>query len=255
MKAIIVAGGCSNRLSPLTTDLPKALLRINGKAMIMWIVDAFRSCGIEDINVVRGYRKELLDFPGITYYDNNDYMSNNILSGLFVAEEAMDEGFVFSYSDIIFKTSVVKKLMDSPHDISLIVDTGWAKRYEGRTDHPTDEAELVCVTGGVITRLSKFFNPEAAYGEFIGLAKFTPKAAEILRRNYHRARNNKYCRFEGRFHDATTMDSAYLTDMIQELIERGYPVHSIDIDGGWCEIDTFQDYKYIKANFSKIITD
>lgn len=255
MKAIIVAGGSSTRLCPLTVELPKALLDIEGKPMVMWVIDAFRSCGINDISIVRGYHKELIDFPGINYHDNDEYLNNNILSGLFTAEEAMDEGFVFSYCDIIYGKSVVQKLMDSPHDISLVVDTGWAKRYEGRTEHPTDEAELAVVTDGKITRLSKFFNPKAAHGEFIGLAKFSKKAAEILKRNYHRARSNKYCAYEGRFHDATSMESAYLTDMIQELIQRGYPVHSVDIDGGWCEIDTIQDYEYIKTNFESIMAD
>lgn len=195
---------------------------------------------------MRGYQKEKLNFPGITYYDNTNYKTNNILSSLFYAEKAMEEGFIVSYCDILYSKDVVQKLLDSPHDISLIIDTEWADRYVGRTHHPTDEAELACVENGKVTRLSKFFNPDSAYGEFIGLAKFTKKGAEIFRRNYHRAMNNKWCKFENRFHDAKSIDAAYLTDMIQELIDRGYPVHSIDIQNHWVEIDTAQDYEYAK---------
>lgn len=253
MKSIILAAGPSSRLQPLTNKAPKTLLEIEGKSILQRILDVQRSCGINDIGVVRGYLKEYIDYPDITYFDNNEYMDNNILVSLFYAEDFMEdpEGFIFSYCDILYTKDVVKKLLDSPHDICLIIDTDWAKRYKGRTDHPTDEAELACVENGIVTRLSKFFNPDAAYGEFIGLAKFSQRGAEILRRNYHRARKNKWTKFNGRFHDATKMKYAYLTDMIQELIARGYPVHSVDIQNNWVEIDTMQDYDYAKEMIQK----
>ena len=246
MKAIIIAAGPSSRSRSLTENIPKALLEIEGKTILQRMLETLYSCGITDIVIVRGYQKEKINFPNITYYENPNYSENNILASLFYAEETMEEGFIFSYCDIIYTKKIVQKLLDSPYDISLIIDIAWAKRYEGRTQHPTDEAELACVVNGKVTRLSKFFNPEAAYGEFIGLAKFSEKGAEILRRNYHRAKKNKWCKYEGRFHDAISIDKAYLTDMIQELILRGYPVHSIDIQKGWVEIDTEQDFEYAK---------
>jgi phosphoenolpyruvate phosphomutase len=102
------------------------------------------------------------------------------------------------------------------------------------------------VNDNKVTTISKFFNPDIAYGEFVGIAKFSKKGAEILRRNYHRAKENKTCRFADnhRFHDARTFKKAYLTDMIQELIDRGYPIHAIPIRNGWVEIDTEQDFEY-----------
>ena len=244
MKAIILAAGPSTRLRPMTEYLPKTLLEIEGKPVIVRIMESLRSGGVSDITIVRGYQKETLQFPDITYYDNLDFWQNNILASLFYAEESMEGGFIFSYSDILYSREIVEKLVNSPHDISLVVDTDWENRYAGRTDHPTDEAEVVCAVDGKITRLSKFFNPEMAYGEFIGLAKFSAKGAEILRRNYHRAKENKTCAYKGRFHDAISIEKAYLTDMIQELIFRGYPVHTVDIQQGWVEMDTVQDFEY-----------
>lgn len=246
LQAIILAAGPSSRLRPLTKNTPKTLLEIEGKSILQRILKCLRNRGINEVAIVRGYQKEQFTFPNITYFDNDNYDNNNILRSLFYAEEVMTEGFIVSYCDILYSEEVVQKLINSPHDISLIIDTAWAKRYEGRTEHPTDEAELACVEDGLVTRLSKFFNPDSAYGEFIGLAKFSKKGAEILRRNYHRVRQNKWCKFEGRFHDATRVDYAYLTDMIQELIFRGYPVHSVDIQNKWVEIDTMQDYEYAK---------
>ena len=37
------------------------------------------------------------------------------------------------------------------------------------------------------------------------------------------------------------MKKAYLTDMLQELIDSGIVVEPIIINGKWCEIDTLQD--------------
>ncbi len=246
MKVIIIAAGPSTRLRPLTEYKPKCLLEIEGKSILERTMDAFRHHGVDDFAIVRGYQKDKIDLPNTTYYDNDDYYNNNILESLFYAEEAMNEGFIFTYSDILYSRNVVKKLLDSPHDFSFIVDTKWRKRYEGRTKHPTDEAELAIVEDGKIIHLSKFYNPDVGYGEFIGLGKFSKKGAEILMRNYNRAKYNKTCKFEGRFHDSTSMQKAYLTDMLEELIFRGYSMYNVDIQGEWVEMDTDEDFEYAK---------
>ena len=186
MKSIILAAGPSSRLRPLTLETPKTLLEISGKTILQRIMDAQRACGIEEFAIVRGFKKELINLPNVTYYDNDNFWETNILYSLMLAEEFMDDGFIVSYCDILYTSDVVQKLMDSPHDISIVVDTAWRERYEGRTDHPTDEAELAMVENGLVTHLSKFHNPEPAHGESIGLKKFSAKGAEILKRNFHR---------------------------------------------------------------------
>ncbi len=246
MKAIIIAAGPSTRLRPFTDYKPKCLLEIEGKTILDRILAVLYNCGINDIVMIRGYQKETINLPNIKYYDNDDFYNNNILESLFYAEPEMDDEFIFTYSDILYSKEVVQKLLDSAHDFSLVVDTAWRERYEGRTKHPTDEAELVLVKEGKITHLSKFYNPNVAYGEFIGLGKFSKKGAEIFTRNYNRAKNNKTCKFAGRFHDAITIEKAYLTDMFEELICRGYSIYSVDIERGWVELDTDQDYEYAK---------
>lgn len=251
MKSIILAAGPSSRLRPLTLETPKTLLEIEGKTILERIMDAQRACGIEEFAIVRGYKKEQFTIPNVTYFDNDKCWDTNILYSLMLAEDFMDDGFIVSYCDILYTSAVVQKLLDSPHDISIVVDTAWRERYEGRTDHPTDEAELAMVENGLVTHLSKFHNPDPAHGESIGLKKFSAKGAEILRRNYHRMTNNKWTKYTGRFHDATCVDFAYLTDMILELILRGYPIHSVDIQNQWVEMDTVQDFEYAKEMIKK----
>lgn len=238
MKAIIVAAGMSNRLQPLTKDDPKCMLKVGNKTVMQWQLEALRQCGVDDIVVVRGYKKERIAYPGIRYYENSNYRNNNILRSLFYAENEMDDGFVFSYSDILYGKDVVSSLLKSRVDIGLVVDVDWAERYEGRTMHPVEQAELVAVEDDKIVKIGKGIDPNITHGEFIGLAKFSREGAEILRSNYKRVAD----RFRNKcFHDAPSIEKAYLTDMIQELVDRGYPVYSVDIHGGWFEIDTDED--------------
>ena len=95
MKAIILAAGPSSRLRPLTENTPKTLLEIEGKSILQRTLEVLRNSDITDIAIVRGYEKEKFTFPNITYFDNDNYKENNILSSLFYAEEAMSEGFYY----------------------------------------------------------------------------------------------------------------------------------------------------------------
>ncbi|MFQ6055335.1 MAG: NTP transferase domain-containing protein [Methanosarcinales archaeon] len=239
-KVIILAAGPGSRLMPLTKDKPKCMIKIKGKTILERQIEVFKQCGIEDIIVVRGHKKNVINYPGLKYYYNPNYQNNNILASLFHAESEMDDEFIVSYSDILIDKSVVKKLLQSHSDISVVTDTNWRSHYSNRYQHPIEEAEKVVVKDGKIIKTGKGINPNEVHGEFIGLVKFSKIGAEILRSNYNIAKNM----FSGKpFHEAPTFEKAYLTDMIQELVNRGFDVKNVDIDKGWLEIDTVEDVK------------
>jgi len=245
MKAIIIAAGQSSRLMPITNDKPKCLLEIRGETIMQRQLEVLRKCGIDDIVVVRGYKREMIDYPNIRYYENTEYENNNILRSLFYAESEMDDEFIFSYSDIMFEKGILEKLLQSEADISLVVDIDWITHYVRRYQHPISEAELVKVKNNRITKIGKkICPPDEAHGEFIGLARFSKLGAEILRSNYQRV----VTKYHGKpFQQATSVEKAYLTDMVQELIDRDYAIHSVDITGGWIEIDTPEDLQRAKG--------
>jgi NDP-sugar pyrophosphorylase family protein len=49
------------------------------------------------------------------------------------------------------------------------------------------------------------------------------------------------------------LDKAYFTDMIQELIDQGYPVSHVDIRGGWAEIDTLEDFNRVSKELQLVL--
>lgn len=239
-KAIIIAAGPGKRLMPLTKAKPKCMLDINGKTLLQRQIEIFKKCGVEDIIVIRGYKKNAINYPGLKYFYNANYQTNNILESMFYAESEMNSEFVVTYSDIWFDKTVLEKLLDSKKDISLIVDRDWQSSYKERYQHPIEEAEKAVIKEGKIIKIGKGLNKNDAHGEFIGLAKFTEAGTEILKSIYRIAKN---LYSDKPFHEAYVFEKAYLTDMIQELIDRGFDVHSVDIESNWIEIDTHEDYQ------------
>ncbi len=58
LSAILMAGGKGERLRPLTADCPKPLLKIEGKAIIDYNIEALAASGIKDIYVTTRYLAE-----------------------------------------------------------------------------------------------------------------------------------------------------------------------------------------------------
>jgi len=72
MKAVILAAGIGYRLLPYTKNIPKALIKINNKPILGYILDALIKNNINDIIIVVGYKKEkIFDFFWCNMLFNN----------------------------------------------------------------------------------------------------------------------------------------------------------------------------------------
>jgi choline kinase/transcriptional regulator with XRE-family HTH domain len=239
-KAIIIAAGRGSRLRHLTRDRPKATLLIDGRSLIDRQLDTFRALGIEDITIVTGYRAEMLQLPGVRTRHNADYAGNNILHSLMYAEQELEGDVLVSYSDIVFERSVVERLLAAEGDFLAVCDTAWRQAYEGRRDHPVDQAEKAVLDDGRVVSIGKHLPADDADAEFIGMLRLSPRGAETLRATFAELRGTH----AGRpFQAAARFETAYLTDMLQELIDRGCHVRPVVIEGGWREIDTIEDFR------------
>src|SRR5881296_4347130 len=112
--AIIPAAGFEKQLLPLTQDKPKCLLDIKGKTILERQIAALNEVNIKDIAVVRGYQKEKIAFPNLRYYDNDRYEDTGELTSIFCAEQELKGRCLLLYSDIIFETGILLKLLKSP---------------------------------------------------------------------------------------------------------------------------------------------
>ncbi len=80
------------------------------------------------------------------------------------------------------------------------------------------------------------------------MLRLSPKGAAILKKHFHQAKTLH----EGKsFQRATEFKKAYLTDMIQQMVDFGVSIHCVIIERGWKEIDTVEDYKNALREFKE----
>ncbi|MCC6554783.1 MAG: isocitrate lyase/phosphoenolpyruvate mutase family protein [Polyangiaceae bacterium] len=250
--AVILAAGQSQSLLPLTEEVPKAMLDIKGKPVLERQIEVLNACGLKDIAVVRGYKKDAIKLPNVRYYDNDDYATTSEAFSLFRAGKELRGPFVFLYGDILFERGHLEKLLKSPADISILVDRSWSEG--GRSTEGRGVPDLVLLKDAQeagyrfvgaeaphhVARVGRAIPPRQAHGEFVGMAMFTAKGARLLTDCYHQLQEVGP---RGGFHEAESLRGASFTDLLQELIDRGADVQAIDVYKGWLEIDTFDDYR------------
>jgi choline kinase len=254
MKAIIVAAGRGRRLGGETAEIPKCMVKVGGRSILHWQLDALAAAGVDDVVIVRGYLGDRIAAPAggprLRFIDNPEWASNNILTSLFYAEDEMRDGFLFTYSDIVFSPEHARRVAAAAAPVSLIVDRRWRDAYDGRTLHPVSEAELARVDGtdddAAVTRVGKrLVAADEAAGEFSGLARFAPAGAAALREVWHAALAGG---LDAPFGAAAALRQAYLTDGLNGVVARGVKLGAVLVDGGWREIDTEQDLARAEQN-------
>ena len=243
MKAIILAAGQGTRLKKYTENLPKGMLKFKGKTLIERQLETYRECGIEDIIIVTGYASDKITYEGVKYYRNDRYAETNMVESLMCAKDEFNDDVIVSYSDIIFEKRLLEGMMESKDDYACAVDDNWKeywmKRY-GRIDFDTES--LVIDENGYITELGKE-NPriEDISARYIGLLKFSQKGLK----NIVAIMDDAYQRFHDRpwQQSGKTVRKAYMTDLLNAVIESGEKVKAIKFKNGWLEFDTNEDYE------------
>ena len=56
MKVVILAGGLGSRLSEITKDIPKPMIKVGGIPIIVRIIMHYRKFGLKDFIIAGGYK-------------------------------------------------------------------------------------------------------------------------------------------------------------------------------------------------------
>ncbi|WP_428324946.1 NTP transferase domain-containing protein [Nitrosopumilus sp.] len=247
MNAIIIAAGSGKRISNDVKNTPKSLVKINEKAIIEYQLSTLKQAGIEKIFVITGPNSEKFHLEDVTYVRDQNYIEHDILGSLMEAKNFIKNDVLILYSDIIFEFKILQQILESKKDISIAIDMDWEEMYVGRTEHPIAEAENVQLNNkNQIIKIQKnIVNQNEDVGEFLGILKLSSKGSEIFVKKFNELIENH----TGQFHQAPSLLKAYITDMIQELVDLNIDVEPILISGKWCEIDTMQDLKNAEKMF------
>lgn len=229
--------------------MPKALIEINGKPIIKRQLEIIRKTGIRNVSVVRGYKSEKFDSKkySLNYYENPEYEEKHSLHSLFCARKSMKDGFILVFSDILFNQEIFQNLVESKEDIVLLLDESYRYHKEdlekdldlvvGKKKRSPYHRELQPTSLVEVTGIGKKINKDRSDYEFIGIAYFSERGAEILEKVYDDCSENH----EEKFHESESFDQAAITDIIQEIIDRGFTVYGQEVYKGWMEIHEKED--------------
>lgn len=133
-RAVILAAGKGDRLQPLTADLPKCLVEINGEALLSRTLRALAAHGVTEAVIVIGYKGEVIRgrigarFAGVDvrYVDAPDYATTNNIRSLWDARGYFDEDILLLEADVVFDGAVIASLLRRPGSSAAV-----APHHEG----------------------------------------------------------------------------------------------------------------------------
>lgn len=246
MKAIILAAGMGTRLNKYTKDLPKGMLCFNEKTLIEQQIETFQNVGIDDITIVTGYQAEKISYKNVKRYHNPDYASTNMLVSLFCAEKELEGEVIVSYADIIYEKEILKRLKNALGEVVVTVDKEWKKYWYTRYGKIEFDLESLSLNSDntikeIGDEVDKCDNIDARY---VGLIKFSDKGLSFLKQFYQEGKLNYWDKVWQK--SGKTFQNAYMTDMLQEFIDRNHSIQTLIVQNGWLEFDTNEDYERMR---------
>ena len=180
MRATILAAGIGQRLEKPNLP-PKILLKFGDDSLLARHVRILRHCGFEGIDMVVGYRSELIeqelqrigarDF--VRLHKNENYLRGSIVSFWTLREVyASGQTLVFMDGDVLYDHRLIERLVNSPHENCFLMD---------RQIEEGEDPVKLCFADGALVDFHK--RPELAHdwwGEWIGFARFSPQIAGLI---------------------------------------------------------------------------
>ncbi len=241
--AIVLAATRGRGLEPITSDRPKVMLPIAGKPLLRWLVDGFKKQNINDITVVGGYHAEAIDTADITLKVNERYAETDELASLGCAAQDIETDTIISYGDILFRSYVLRDLVDSKADFTVVVDSLGSSPGD-RTVRDlaycsrSDDRDLFG-TRVLLERVTSKADPEGGarhpaeppQGQWIGLLKVGVRGLARFKIVLERLRAR------------SDFDRLDMPALLNELIADGAEIEVLYVHGHWRGVNDFDDLR------------
>lgn len=164
-KTIIIS--CAGMGKRLGMGIPKALIEIDGKPLIIRHLEMFKDC--DDVRVVVGYKaEEVIKVVNeyrkdVTFVFNHDYMNNGTGASVSLASKYANEYIITIDGDLLIH----------PEDVNKILN--YSENFVGVCKASTDNPVLTQIKGGKVVGFSR----ESGTYEWTGVSQFKSSELEM----------------------------------------------------------------------------
>ena len=128
-KAVLLAAGRGTRMRELTAELPKPMIKVRGKPILLHIVEGLQAAGIKNFLIIVGYHGDAVR----SYFDDGTCFGLQIKYATQVVQDGTgrvvdlardfvgQSPFVLSYGDILVDPVNYKSIVDLPDEVEAIV--------------------------------------------------------------------------------------------------------------------------------------
>jgi dTDP-glucose pyrophosphorylase len=119
LKAVILAAGKGTRMRELTNELPKPMLKVQGKPILEHILSGIVGAGIRDVFIVTGFRADVIE----SYFGDGSKWKARIIYGRQMVQDGTGKApevarefvgvspFLLTYGDILVKPETYQQMI------------------------------------------------------------------------------------------------------------------------------------------------
>lgn len=243
MIGVILAAGMGTRLRPLTDEIPKPLLELNGKILLERMIENCINENIKKFIVITGYFSEkTVDFClnlekkhniQIKTIKNDEFDVTNTsvstyLASTYIEKNNLKDDFILINGDNVLNPLIIHNVCES-NNTSLVIDN--VKKLN-------EESFKIIIKNNIIQEIGKELPINESSGEFIGVSKVInddiPYFNEFLKQLIEENSQNYY-------------------DYVFKVLSNKVNLSYVYTDGlEWTEIDDMTDFENAKNILSLI---
>ena len=231
VRVLVLAYAQGKEMGQLVSDKPKCMIKLKGKPILQHIIDAFQKIGLRRVSVVRGFCKEAVDLSAVQYADLDSSCPMNDVLAIQAVLPEIDNELIICFGDVLFRTFIVRELLESSADFAIMIDTNWRQsRNRGR------QAEYVVCNvqpsnasfydESFVRFVSNSDETSDISGEWMGFLRVSQRGVAILK---------------DLIENWNDINQGDMTDVLNAIVESGHPIAVFYTSGHWIDCDSAVD--------------
>ena len=246
MKALILAAGYGNRLRPITDEIPKPMVVVNGTPLLVNALNNLADLGgISEIGIVVGHMADYIksnignEWNGIPirYFENSRFLETNNVVSLFQALDFFgDDDVLMLESDIYYHKEMLEVLQKGQGECTILVSPFNPETMDGTVIRVDGDKAVELILGRWQGEGFDYSDTRKTVNMYRMTKEFTLKYAPLIRWYVENMG-------EGSYYEKVLGSLMYLRECDIRVAEVPEDM--------WREVDDVQDLERARAHFER----